>query len=174
MSGQKNVPLTLTGRLQSRHLSKLIPHDIDVVFTSTMRRAAETLSGLVPLNTRKDLSVYLDSRLSEKKWGDIEGRCIENAFSLTRKYPDFAPIGGESYRQVAFRVFNSSVDMVNYCKKNGKKNCLVITHAGPMRILLAAARRIEPYSEIFEQDVANCKLYEIDSHSLRLSGYWWR
>lgn len=101
-SGWSHSKLSPRGREQARELGRRRLHDgIDAVFSSDLRRAAETAEIAVG---ETGIPILLDWRLRECDYGDLNagpaaGHVTQRARFLDEPYP-----AGESWRQAVARV----------------------------------------------------------------------
>lgn len=140
--GQQDEPLSAEGRRQSHELArKLSGFRFDAIFTSDLTRAIETAR---PTAQRRELQVQIRPGLREMHFGRWQGLSWEQ---IRRREPRTAnrwlkhfasqPIpGAEQFRQFKRRVKAELKAIVD-------ANCgccvLVVTHAGVIRVALAAA-----------------------------------
>jgi len=138
VSGHLDTVLTKEGKNQAQKLAdRLAGLDIDVIYSSPLKRATETA---LPLAERLNKEIDIDRRLMELDWGSFEGkpnREFEKVFGAdgraildTYKY-DFTPFGGESSAQVKARV-KSFVDDL---KKQPHERVIIVCHGGIVRWL---------------------------------------
>jgi alpha-ribazole phosphatase len=112
------------------------------LFSSPLRRCAELAERLVdPLRCAM---LKLDARLVEmhfggwelRAWNDI-ARCEIDAWA--NDLVAYRPGGGESVMQMAERVRAFHADVLST-----QQDCIVICHAGTIRMLLACQRNLSP------------------------------
>jgi broad specificity phosphatase PhoE len=144
--GHADPPLNETGRAQARELAQALAHDrIDAVYSSDLRRAAETAEAIaVP----RGLPVYLDPGLREIDVGGREGLTREE---VEARFPD-GRWDGESHAAHAERVL-AALTRIAARYPNGR--VLVVGHGGTLRraqeAALGAARPV----------VANCAIWAV-------------
>ena len=112
-----------------------IPIRPDVIYTSDLKRAV--LSGRLLLNRYGEVPLLSDWRIRERHMGEWEGAYSEQ---IKRDHPevltvDFRLSGGESLLDVAERVEGFVKDVLNYSRKRGWENVVVVTHQLTMEIL---------------------------------------
>ncbi len=112
-----------------------IPIRPDVIYTSDLKRAV--LSGRLLLNRYGEVPLLSDWRIRERHMGKWEGAYSEQ---IKREHPealtvDFRLPGGESLLDVAGRVEGFVKDVLNYSRKRGWENVIVVTHQLTMEIL---------------------------------------
>jgi broad specificity phosphatase PhoE len=110
--------VTEAHRLGARRLST----PIDAVFSSDLRRAAQTAE-IAFVN--RTVRINLDWRLRECNYGQLNGQSVQALEAHRREHIDVPFPGGESYRQVVDRV-RSFLDEL---RDRNDRNCvLVIGH----------------------------------------------
>ena len=110
-SGWRDPALTAEGRRQAFKIRKALAKEtIDVAFTTTRRRASETLK--IALGKRKNVPIVIDDRLIERSYGYLQGKNKVRAAEMFgekrwqrihRGYATDIP-GGESIKMVEKRV----------------------------------------------------------------------
>jgi broad specificity phosphatase PhoE len=136
--GDPDSPLTEEGRQQALALAdRLKDLQIEVIYTSTMRRSLDTAA---PYARKIDKKVIADPRLGEVRFGTLEGRPDSEAVKIvganirdlfdSYEY-DFTEWGGETSEQVRARVQEFLDDL----KKQPYKLVLIVCHGGIIRWL---------------------------------------
>lgn len=128
-SGWSDVNLSTLGIQQSKDLRKQIKDKkFDVVFSSDLKRAADSAR----LTFEDDVEIFLDSRLRECDYGDLNGfssAIVEplQEKNIQRRFPN-----GESYMDVKSRM----LDFLDFLKKryDGKK-VAIVAHKAPQLAL---------------------------------------
>jgi len=162
-AGELDVELTDKGRQQAKDAAEKIPHDVDIVFCSPMKRACETAQVLLDDHTITPTSAQfmLDDRLKEKTGGVVSGMSYDE---IAQQYPkewdrDNTPFKvaiatafpeGESDLDVVKRIENLLVELETTYEG---KTILIVSHAGIMlavRYLLGKSEQ-----EVFA-DIASC------------------
>ena len=149
-TGWKDVPLTNQGINEAKKAGKLIKKNnirIDLIFSSVLQRAYET-ARLVVIeinqqhlwNKKNELIVTKNYSLNERDYGDLVGLNKketadkygkEQVHKWRRSY-DVPPPGGESLKDVVFRVqpyFDSFIEP----EIKNKKNILIAAHGNSLR-----------------------------------------
>ncbi|MES3516297.1 MAG: histidine phosphatase family protein [Natronomonas sp.] len=162
MQGWAPVPLNDRGREQATELGTYLgdAYEIDRIVASDLRRAEETAHSLteageidVPVSTDSDwrernLGVYQGLRLEDVRRENPKFALGENAAQAARERPE----NGESLRAVADRVtaaFDALPD---------SGTTLVVTHSGPIALLLGYANGQSVGEAIFEHRLENCSI----------------
>ena len=143
-SGQADVPLTEAGREQARVAGeRLAGTGIDAVFSSPLRRAADTARTIAD---RIAAPVELDDRLIEVDYGELEGFDRERAkerfgeaFEQWREDPFGNPLPGmEPLDRALARARAATADAL------ATSACpLLVGHQGILRLVLVALGRVE-------------------------------
>ena len=145
MSGRNALPLDATGRQQAAALAARRWPEVAAVYTSPLRRAAETAAaigealGVVP--------VELDG-LMELDFGDWEGLTAAEVrerdpgtFDAWRASPDTAPPGGESFAALARRVRRAREEIIG---NHPGETVVVVSHVTPIKTLIRLALDAPP------------------------------
>jgi broad specificity phosphatase PhoE len=138
--GHADRPLTEKGRAQASALAERLAHiDLDAVYSSDLRRAADTARavavaqglGLVQLPELREVDVGSWSGLTrdeaEERFPDGFSRWLEG-------FPGWDD--GEDYDEMAQRVIGAVVQIA-LAHEDGR--ALVVSHGGPIRAIHAAA-----------------------------------
>lgn len=162
--GSTDVELNNVGIEQAIKVAEILKdYSIDVIISSTMKRAVKT-SSIIAEKLNKPIEVV--SGLEERCVGVYEGL---TKTEVQEKYPnlwnskslylfDESPHGGESVKEVQDRVFNA-ID--NIKEKHDGKNILIVTHG-------FVTRTINKYfNEVSEEDfikfsLKNCEVFEFE------------
>lgn len=129
--GRSDIGLLADPLAAARRLTAQLP-GLDRVYSSPLQRCLRLARCLAP-------SPVTDTRLMEMDFGAWEGRSWDDIprpdiDAWARQPLDFAPPGGESGRQVAARVIEFASEFI---RRNDIGNIAVISHQGPLRILMA-------------------------------------
>ena len=149
-----NIGLSNKGQIQAKALSKKInSSEFDAVFCSDLFRAKETIKYLHV----KDI-IYTN-RLREKSWGKHEGLSFDEIIALGEiEYIDFLQwinaLDGEPYEEYVKRVHIFFLEFLPSLKK---KNILLVTHAGVIRVLMSIVKKIS-LEEAFCINIPNSSL----------------
>jgi alpha-ribazole phosphatase len=148
-AGHRDTPLTSRGRAQALslrpRLEKLRP---DFIFSSDLQRCRQTAALMAP-----DRAIRTSPHLRELDFGAWDGMtadaCLRRdpgRFDRWMKNPwRCRPPGGESLAQLSKRVRGFVAAVV---REFPNRNLAIITHGGPLRVLLASRR-----SEFWKADV---------------------
>ena len=165
MQGWAPVPLNETGREQARATGAWLSetYDFDRVLSSDLLRSEQTTELLI--EARDDVPVSFESALRERHLGvyqglsyaDVEDRyptfgLDETAYRAT----DAVPEGGESFREVENRVTQRFDDLTT----TDAETVLLVTHGGPLCILLGHAKGFELTESLSAHRPDNCSATE--------------
>jgi len=135
--GQANVDLSSSFRQEAEEVIKKLPTDFDVVYSSPLKRCTQ----LADLFTQ---DYEIDSRLKELNFGDWELERWDNIpqTEIQPWYDDwvnYPPTNGESYQELSDRVSQ----FLNHLLLLKTKKTVIISHAGPIRALVAHVKGIK-------------------------------
>ncbi len=136
LCGQTDYKLTENGKQKAHELSSTIEKErakFDLIISSTLSRARETAE---ILNKKLNVEIIESDLLMERNEGDLTGKKLSDLSEIESKkfqFQDNVP-NGESISDVENRI-DKFIDWVrnNY---SDKKNILIVTHAGPIRVFL--------------------------------------
>lgn len=134
--GRSDLPLNSTGRWQADLAGiQLAKIHFDAIYSSPMIRVDQTAHAIIKYQHLPAPIIY-DDRLIEMNFGIYEGRLRTDPEFQKVKRNFFKPLtGGESYMEVASRVYSFLDDLA---KKEGKyklDNVLIVTHGGIVRMI---------------------------------------
>ena len=169
--------LDTQGILQSQNLAKLVKHfDLDVLFTSHLRRAEETavyINNLLP----EKIQIFHDYRLTERDFGSLTGKPMDEWDKLLPNHKelealqeyDYRPFGGESVDDVRQRSVSAILDIIENFDHH---NIGIVTHNGVIRLLLfhfPSIIRIYRGKDGSEKDITNADIYEWEINDSRIA-----
>lgn len=166
MQGWAPVPLNERGREQAEIVGEWLAdsYDIDRVLASDLLRTRETTELL--LESIGDRPVSFDSAWRERGLGIYQGLSYED---VETRFPEFGlsetafrsvevtPDGGESLRDVEARVVGRFED---FHDRPDDETVLLVTHGGPLRILLGRAKGLGLSESFLEHRPDNCSVTE--------------
>ncbi|MBB6283266.1 histidine phosphatase family protein [Geobacillus subterraneus] len=168
--GWTDAPLAAAERVRLRRLKPKLPMAVDRIVSSDLRRCRETailLFGGRPAD-------WWTSEWRELSFGDWEGKTFaelagEPAYRRWLEAPfSAAPPGGESYDAFQARITQALAETIALAARSGARHIAVITHGGPVRLMLA---QYAPVSRSFwEWDVPFAGGYTLDSTLERWKG----
>lgn len=139
IQGQKDSPLTQTGRSQARVWGcRLAAHSWDCLLSSDLKRSVETAE---QINRVLNLPLETEPGLREQDWGQWTGRTV---LQLRREMPDelaaqeqagwdFRPPGGERRKDVWRRSRKALTAAAN--RRPGGR-ILVVCHSGVIKAVI--------------------------------------
>ena len=173
-TGGVDVPLTDTGRAEAQRAGRLLRHhqiSIDLAFSSTLQRAADSLDIVLSALGREDLSPHRSPLLNERDYGRLQGMHkaeaariygADQVHSWRRSYAD-GPPGGESLKDVATRLlpyFEAEVAP----QLGAGKNVLIVAHEHPLRAIIMRLEKLAPAQLVgLELATAVPVVYEVDA-----------
>lgn len=173
-TGGVDVPLTAAGRAEAQRAGRLLRHhrlSIDLAFSSTLQRAADSLDIVLSALGREDLPPHRSPLLNERNYGRLQGMDKAEAariygagqvHSWQRSYAD-GPPGGESLKDVATRLLPYFEDEIAPQLGAGK-NVLIVAHEHPLRAIIMRLEQLAP-AQLPELELATAVpvVYEVDS-----------
>ncbi len=156
--GKEDIPLDDVGRRQGEQaLVALADYPFDVVWSSPLRRAAETAERVAAATGQ---AVRVDERLVERSYGEWEGRTPEEIGAPYEAYRRdrvlFRPPGGET----GIEVFCRCVSFLHDAIAEGPQSHLVVSHGGTIAFLTAALLHGSPATASALR-LANCSITEV-------------
>ena len=140
--GQRDTPLSATGRAQAEAAGRLLAGErLQAVWSSPLQRARETAAAIaVP----QGLTVQVDEAFGEMRFGQWEGLTVDDVSArfpaLYRQWADtphlVVPPGAETLDEVRARALKGLEDLRE--AHDGQTVCLV-THGVTSRILILEA-----------------------------------
>lgn len=175
-TGWKDVDLTDLG-IQEAHgaASKIEKDNIDIAFTSELKRAQHTLAIILKDDHLERIPVYKNLALNERSYGSLEGlNKAETAekygaeqVHIWRRSFDVQPPDGESLKDTYQRVmpyFKSEI----LPQLLAGKNVLVVAHGNSLRSLIMFLEKLTP-DQILAKELATGVpvVYNIDQKELQ-------
>ena len=168
IQGHTDVPLSERGRAQAQMLARrLADVPIDAVYSSDLRRAADTARALLagrnappPLTLAPELREYHKGIFEGLTPDECEQRHPEiYAASLVNDL-DFTPPGGETVRQTAARI-HAIVQQVR--RAHPDQTVLIVGHGGSLRAALVSLLELPPQAN-WKFVMHNCSLTIIHTY----------
>ncbi|WP_435320110.1 histidine phosphatase family protein [Haloarchaeobius sp. TZWSO28] len=167
IQGWAPAPLNETGREQARALGAHLAerYDVDRLVASDLRRTKET-ARLV--NRSLQVDVAFDPNWRERDFGIYQGMGYE---ALFEGYPEFAvgetgiaaaeaePEGGETLLEARERVLDGWRAVVDSLAR--AETVVVVTHGGPLYVLLGHLRGRDLVTALTEHSQENCAVTEV-------------
>jgi 2,3-bisphosphoglycerate-dependent phosphoglycerate mutase len=180
-TGEVDVELSPLGREEAQKAGKLLKsYNLELAFTSILKRAIDTLDIILDVTGRKSIPVIKSAALNERNYGDLQGlnkaevekQYGEKQFLLWRRSFGVAPPHGESLKDTYNRVIPYYEKEIQPKLKEGI-NILVVAHGNSLRSLMMYLEGISP-EEIPNISLATGapRIYEFNS-SLELLKYYY-
>ena len=168
VQGWAPVALTETGRRQADSLAAAVAdqYAVDRLVSSDLRRTLETAR---PVGRAVDCEPTPDRRWRERDFGVLQGLSYGELFL---GYPEFTltevgytaaearPEGGESLIEQRNRILDASTTLID--DMDSEETVVVVTHGGPLYLLLGWIKDVDIVATIMEQEQANCAINEIE------------
>ncbi|QPV65081.1 histidine phosphatase family protein [Halosimplex litoreum] len=168
VQGWAPAPLTDRGRAQADRLGVALAkgYDIDRVLSSDLSRTEETVA---VLRDHVDAPVTYESAWRERDVGVHQGVSVEE---MSERFPEYdlaesgpgaarrRPESGESLADVRERVIERWEKALEECEPI--ETVLVVTHGGPIRLLLGHLKDLDIVETILEQSQGNCSINEFE------------
>ena len=139
LQGHTDIPLNAKGILQARQMAQALKNSkllFDVLYTSDLKRAADTANAIVELF---GLEARVDNALRERHFGALQGLSIQEAPLLQpARDLEHELEGGESIQQFAFRV-QTVLDKMQ--EQHSGKTILLVSHGGTLDMMYRIASR---------------------------------
>jgi broad specificity phosphatase PhoE len=146
--GHADPPLNDAGRAQARELAaSLQPMELDAIYTSDLRRAAETAE---IIGTGRDIPVRREPGLREIDVGSWSG--LTRA-EIEERFPGAEHHDGESPEAMRERVVSTVTAIAS---RHDGQSLLIVSHGGALRALLHHALDDESVPP-----VKNCAIYRL-------------
>jgi probable phosphoglycerate mutase len=146
LQGHTDIPLNTKGAVQARQMAQALKNiklSFDVLYTSDLKRAADTANAVVELF---GVEPQIDSALRERHFGALQGLSISEApllqpeiwqAHITRDLEHDLG-GGESIQQFASRVQNA-LDKIQ--ERHVGKTILLVSHGGTLDMMYRIASK---------------------------------
>lgn len=162
-TGWQDVDLSEEGIAEAHSAGAMLKADgcrIDIAFSSTLKRAQNTLKIILSELDQEDIPVICDPALNERDYGDLVGinkdearrRWGDEQVHLWQRSYDVAPPGGESLKDTAARVLPFFAKRIAPELQSGK-NVLVVAHGNSLRSLVMQLERLTP-QQVIELNIA--------------------
>ena len=171
-TGWKNPDLTEKGVTEARAAGQLIKSkgfDVDLYYTSALKRAQHTLDLILEEMGIVNLVITRNQALNERDYGDLSGlnkddarkKWGEEQVHQWRRSYDVPPPGGESLKDTAARVLPYYDAEIEPNAKAGK-TILVAAHGNSLRALVMKLENLTP-EQILAREIGTGEpiIYEI-------------
>lgn len=168
VQGWAPAPLTDRGREQAGQLGAALTaeYDIDRILSSDLYRTEETVTILLE---HVDAPVTFESAWRERDVGVYQGLPVDE---MSERFPEYElgasgpeaahrrPESGERLVEVRERVIERWETTLAECASS--ETILVVTHGGPIRLLLGHLKDLDIVETIVEQSQGNCAITEFE------------
>jgi 2,3-bisphosphoglycerate-dependent phosphoglycerate mutase len=162
-TGWKDIDLSEEGTAEAHRagcMLKVEGHHFDVAFTSTLKRAHNTLDIILGELGQEDLSVIKDAALIERDYGILVGlnkdeareRWGEQQINIWQRSYETGPPGGESLKDTAARVLPFFERRVLPRLLAGK-SVIVVAHGNSLRALVMRLDGLDP-DQVMDLNIA--------------------
>jgi 2,3-bisphosphoglycerate-dependent phosphoglycerate mutase len=162
-TGWKDVDLSEEGVAEAHRAGAMLKEEsrrFDCAFTSTLKRAHNSLDIILSELGQEGLPTVRDAALNERDYGELVGVNKDEArrrfgaeqVHLWQRSYDIAPPGGESLKDTAARVIPFFQKRI-VPELNAGKNVLVVAHGNSLRALIMQLDRLSP-DEVIELELA--------------------
>ncbi|RXK46407.1 histidine phosphatase family protein [Halorientalis pallida] len=168
IQGWAASPLNERGRRQGRAVGRHLDdtYDLDAILASDLRRTRETTAHLRSAGEFPEPEFTEGWR--ERSFGAFQGLTYEQVFS---EFPEHrasvgmvglenTPEGGESLLEARERVLTAWDDLLEEADPDGE--VLVVTHGGPIYVLLAHLREMDLPTALTNFSQGNCAVNELE------------
>jgi 2,3-bisphosphoglycerate-dependent phosphoglycerate mutase len=133
---------------------------IDLAFTSTLKRAQNTLKIILSELGQEDVPIVYDAALNERHYGDLVGlnkdeakkRWGEEQVHLWQRSYDHAPPGGESLKDTAARILPFFAKRIAPELQEGR-SVILVGHGNSLRALVMHLDGLSP-EQVIELSIA--------------------
>jgi broad specificity phosphatase PhoE len=149
LGGRIDYALSERGRAEAKAVARAFcpGHPLDAIIASPLLRARQTAEAFAR-ETR--LVIETEAAITEQDMGEFAGKTAavveaDPAYELdkSRRW-DWAPPGGESYRQIALRLAPFFARLDERRASGARERILVLTHAVTLRLIIATLEDILP------------------------------
>lgn len=151
-TGWVDVPLTETGFEEARRAGERLEDlRFDVIYTSALKRAHQTLDTVLEALGNPALPIHRDEALNERHYGDLQGKNKdemreeygEEQVHIWRRSYDVPPPGGESLKDTAARTLPYFRERILPELRAGR-NVLVVAHGNSLRSIVMELDGLTP------------------------------
>ena len=170
-TGLMDIPLSDKGEDEAKHTGLILKnYKFDVAFTSTLKRAQQTLDILLKESGQQETPIIKSAALNERDYGiytgknkwEVEKKIGGAEFLKIRRSWDFPIPKGESLRQVSERVYPYYVESIlPFLKEH--KNVLIAAHGNSIRALIKHLDNVsDDKAPMIEVTTGEADIYTMD------------
>ena len=165
-TGSLDVPLSNQGVEEAKTASKKLKnYSIDIAFTSTLKRAIDTLQVILNVEENSHISIVRNKALNERNYGELQGlnkaeaiiKYGEAQVTLWRRSYNERPPGGESLKDKEARVIPYFNEIICEKLKLGL-NVLIVAHGNSLRAIVKNLDAIND-KDIVDLNIATGSIY---------------
>ena len=138
--GHTDYPLTTSGISDLKNIkAKYHYPEVDVVFTSPLKRAVSSAEIMFPKNNKIVIDDFIEYNFGE--FEELSAKDLENNEDFKAwLFGDLTarPPHGESNAEFVSRVCSAFEKVVDGCIKTGNQNIAIVSHGGVLTTILAA------------------------------------
>ncbi|MEQ8756774.1 MAG: phosphoglycerate mutase family protein [Coleofasciculus sp. G1-WW12-02] len=166
IAGSQDVDITPQGEDQARVLGTQLDPDYSLAFASGLKRAYKTLDIAITSSRISVGSIHKDERLNERNLGVLEGGKLRFIPEYAAGNLNYAPENGESYAQLAQRIFSFLIELAQATQTGKVNKVLICSHIGSIRILVGIITENTNPVDVLGQRFANTELTKLEWHHL--------
>lgn len=136
ITGSLDVKLSPQGEVQGRRLGQKLDDYYDIAYCSKLERSQKTLQLALETGRVRVGQIFEDERLNERSLGVLEGQKRQMIPAYAAGDLNYAPQNGESYAEVAQRIFSFLLALSDSLMNTESNKALICGHMGTMRILV--------------------------------------
>jgi broad specificity phosphatase PhoE len=171
IAGSQDVDITPQGEAQARVLGTQLDPEYSLAFASGLKRAYKTLDIAITSGNISVGNIYKDQRLNERNLGVLEGGKLRFIPEYAAGDLNYAPENGESYAQLAQRIFSFLIDLAQITQTSEVNKVLICGHIGSIRILVGIITENTSSVDVLGQRFGNTELIKLDWHRLIIPGF---
>ncbi len=143
-TGWVDVELSEKGREEAKRAGERLKGiKFDKAYTSTLKRAQDTLATILKITEQVNIPIEKDKALNERMYGELQGlnkaetakKYGDEQVHIWRRSYDVAPPGGESLKDTAARTLPYFESKIMADVKAGK-NIIVAAHGNSLRSIV--------------------------------------
>lgn len=156
VQGVSDIPLSEKGVADALELQPLVSKlNIDVVYSSPLKRAKETAKILVD----DKLPINIDDRILERRWGRNEGANI-NTVDRVNCWNVFLNTDEEGIEPIKHFMTRVSDFLEDIAVRYQNSNVLVVAHSAVVRVIHYLLGNIPEDGDLTKLDIPNLRILE--------------
>lgn len=161
VTGSLDPDLTSMGVEQAQKLGFKLDNYYDIAFCSKLKRTIKTLELAKKTGEVQIRDIFYDSRLNERSLGCLEGQKRKFIPEFSSGDLSYAPPQGESYNEVAKRIFSFLLDLRDFVVEKETSKILICGHAGVMRILVGIIQNFDNSVDVLKLSFSNAEVLKL-------------